>query len=293
MQIGCHASVFTGSLDRAGMETAVSKTARAGFDLIELPIMDPDEIDVAHTRSLLDDHGLRVTASLGLTPDRDVSSDDDNIVAAGEKHLLRVLDCVAALRGTHLVGVLYSAMRKYMEPSSPVGVANSGRAMARLAAEAKSRGITVAIEVVNRYETNVVNTAKQALTFLDRAAHEQEGVAPLVHLDTYHMNIEEPDMASPVHLAAERLGYVHIGESHRGYLGSGTVDFDHFFQALDRVGYDGPVVFESFSSAIVHPELSRMLGVWRNLWDDPSDLAQHANNVIRNHVHAAASIRSQ
>jgi D-psicose/D-tagatose/L-ribulose 3-epimerase len=91
--------------------------------------------------------------------------------------------------------------------------------------------------------------------------------------------------------AGTNLGYVHIGESHRGYLGSGTVDFDSFFRALAVIGYDGPVVFESFSSAVVHPDLSNMLGIWRNLWTDGADLAAHANTFIRNHLAAVASIR--
>jgi D-psicose/D-tagatose/L-ribulose 3-epimerase len=112
----------------------------------------------------------------------------------------------------------------------------------------------------------------------------------VVHLDTYHMNIEEPDMYTPVLDAAGSLGYVHIGESHRGYLGSGTVDFDSFFRALGKIGYDGPIVFESFSSAVVHQDLSNMLGIWRSLWTDGDDLGSHANSYIRNRLHSVASI---
>ncbi len=289
MQLGCHGSVWTGSFDRSGMTTAVAGTAKAGFDLIEIPLMEPDAIDVDHTRSLLQEHGLGVTASLGLTPELDISSDDADIVAAGEKHLNRVLEVLGELGGTHLVGVLYSAMRKYMDPPTPTGREHSQDVIARLAGRGQELGITVAIEVVNRYETNLLNTGRQALVFLDESAR-RNGATALVHLDTYHMNIEEPDMASPVLDVAGRLAYVHIGESNRGYVGSGTVDFDTFFKALHRIGYDGPVVFESFSSAIVHPELSRMLGVWRNLWDDPEDLADHAFQAIRTHVRAARSV---
>ena len=289
MQIGCHGSVWTGSFDHDGMTTAIAGTAKAGFDLIEIPLMDADAIDVEHTRSLLLEHGLGVTASLGLTPELDISSEDTDIVAAGEKHLDRVIEVLAELGGTHLVGVLYSAMRKYMDPATPLGLEHSQDVIARLAGRGQDLGITVAIEVVNRYETNVLNTGRQALVFLDESAR-RNGATALVHLDTYHMNIEEPDMASPVLDAGDRLAYVHIGESNRGYVGSGTVDFDTFFKALNRIGYDGPIVFESFSSAIVHPELSRMLGVWRNLWDDPEDLADHAFQSIRNHVRSARSV---
>lgn len=82
---------------------------------------------------------------------------------------------------------------------------------------------------------------------------------------------------SPILDAGDKLGYMHIGESHRGYLGSGTVDFDALFRGRARVGYDGPVVFESFSSAVVNADLSNTLAIWRNLWEDSGDLAAHAN----------------
>jgi D-psicose/D-tagatose/L-ribulose 3-epimerase len=83
---------------------------------------------------------------------------------------------------------------------------------------------------------------------------------------------------------------VHIGESHRGYLGSGNVDFGAFFRGLALTGYDGPVVFESFSSAVVDEHLSNTLGVWRNLWDDSADLGAHANDFIRSQLESVASI---
>jgi D-psicose/D-tagatose/L-ribulose 3-epimerase len=74
--------------------------------------------------------------------------------------------------------------------------------------------------------------------------------------------------------------YVHIGESHRGYLGTGSVDFDGLFLALARRNFAGPIVFESFSSAVVSKDLSNTLCVWRNLWEDGADLAQHARQYI-------------
>ena len=101
-----------------------------------------------------------------------------------------------------------------------------------------------------------------------------------VHLDTYHMNIEEADFATPVLASGDRLGYVHVGESHRGYLGTGTVDFPAFLRALAAINYQGPVTFESFSSAVTTPGLSSTLAIWRNTWTDSLDLARHAREFI-------------
>ncbi|GAA3877461.1 sugar phosphate isomerase/epimerase [Leifsonia kafniensis] len=286
MQIGAHALVFTGTFDRAGLTTAIEKTKKAGFDLIEIPLMGPATFDRDLAARLLADHDLGATASLGLSESTDLTSPDTQVVDAGERMLTECLDIVGAMGGTRLCGVIYSAMKKYMEPPTTAGRASSAAAINRLATRAADLGIHLSLEVVNRYETNLLNTGRAALGFLDEVDHPNVSV----HLDTYHMNIEESDMFSPVLDVADRLGYVHIGESHRGYLGSGTVDFDSFFRGLARVNYDGPVVFESFSSSVVNADLSRMLGIWRNLWDDSDDLAAHANRFIRDKVNAVRSI---
>ncbi|MFP1603673.1 sugar phosphate isomerase/epimerase family protein [Microbacterium sp. 2216-1] len=286
MNIGCHGLVWTGTFDAAGIERAVRKTAEAGFDLIEFPLMDPFAFDVGAARRVLDEHGLAVSASLGLSDATDVTSDDPAVVAAGEALLMRAVDVLADLGGTHFCGVIYSAMKKYMLPVSEAGVARSQRSIARVVDHAASRGVQVSLEVVNRYETNVLNTARQAVEYVGQVDRSGLGI----HLDTYHMNIEESDMTAPVLDAAELLRYVHIGESHRGYLGTGTVDFDAFFKALGRIGYDGPIVFESFSSAVVAEDLSRMLGIWRNLWTDSDELGAHANRFIRDKLVAVESI---
>jgi D-psicose/D-tagatose/L-ribulose 3-epimerase len=287
MQIGCHASVWTGKFDTAGLQLAVDGTQRAGFNLIEIPLMDPERLDRSRVKAMLETSSLNATASLGLSDRTDISSEDPHVVAAGEQLLGTCLEVLSDIGGTHLVGVIYCAMRKYMAPASDLSRQHSLETIGRLSSRASELGVRLGVEVVNRYESNLLNTSRQAVAYVKDAAVDNL----LVHLDTYHMNIEEPDMFTPVLDAGTNLGYVHIGESHRGYLGSGTVDFDSFFRALAVIGYDGPVVFESFSSAVVHPDLSNMLGIWRNLWTDGADLAAHANTFIRNQLAAVASIR--
>ena len=284
--IGCHALVFTGEFDAAGIESAVRRARRAGFDLIEFPLMEPTTFDSGRARRALDETGLHVTASLGLPQEADVSSDDPAVVRAGRELLEVALDKTAEMGGSYLCGVLYGSMRKHMAPASPGGRASSVAALRALAERAASLGIRLSLEVVNRYESNLLNTGRQALEFLK----EIERPEVSVHLDTYHMNIEESDLFQPFLDTADRLGYVHIGESHRGYLGTGSVDFGSAFRALDRIGYGGPVVFESFSSAVVSPTLSNTLGIWRNLWSDGDDLAAHANRFIRDQIAAVRTI---
>ncbi|WP_335720332.1 sugar phosphate isomerase/epimerase [Rathayibacter tritici] len=162
-------------------------------------------------------------------------------------------------------------------PSRP-RVANVVSVLTDLAAEASGKGMTLGLEICNRYETNVINTAADAL----RLADDNGADNVLIHLDTYHMTFEEDDFFRPVLLVGDRLGYVHIGENHRGYLGSGHLDVTTFFPALAAIDYRGPITFESFSSAVVSPTLSTDLAVWRNLWNDGPALARHARGFLVN-----------
>jgi D-psicose/D-tagatose/L-ribulose 3-epimerase len=286
MLIGCHGLVFTGVFDQAGVDTCARMTAEAGYNLLELPLLDPFSFDVAAAKKSLAPFDLQISSSMGHSLDSDISSEDPDAVKAGEAKLNKILEILHELESGYLAGVIYSALNKYMQPATQKGRANSMDVLRRVADRGASLGIQLGLEVVNRYETNIMNTARQGLAYLKELDHKNVGI----HLDTYHMNIEESDMFQPVLDCAEKLVYVHIGESHRGYLGSGTVDFDTFFKALDRVGYSGPITFESFSSAVVSPQLSSMLGIWRNLWEDSQDLSQHAYHFIQTKRRAADTI---
>ena len=165
------------------------------------------------------------------------------------------------------------------------GVANLVEVLRRIGEKAQASNIKVGVEVVNRYETNIVNTADEVVALLDRIGQPNL----YAHLDTYHMNIEDGFVGEAIERCGDRIGYFHVGESHRGYLGTGTVDFTAvFLGSLARIGYDGPIAFEFFSSAVVDPVLSNMLGVWRNLWSDGYDLARHAKAFMEAQQLAAA-----
>ncbi|WP_293695934.1 sugar phosphate isomerase/epimerase [uncultured Agrococcus sp.] len=287
MRIGCHGFVFSGSFDEAGIRTAIEGTQRAGFDFIEMPLMDPFSFDEHVAARVLKETGIEMTASLGLTAATDLSSEDPATVQRGEDLLRRAIDIVAHVGGTDLCGVIYSALQKYDRVASDASRENSAAALRRLGDYAAERNVILSLEIVNRYETNIMNTAREGLRFLELVGHDNVHL----HLDTYHMNIEESGMYEPVADLGDELRYVHIGESHRGYLGSGSVDFGSLFRALVSSGFDGPVVFESFSSTVVDESLTRSLGIWRNLWEDSDDLAAHANRFVRDGLRSAETIR--
>jgi D-psicose/D-tagatose/L-ribulose 3-epimerase len=274
--LGVHALVWVGGWSPEECDRAIASTVQAGFDMIEIPALDPAKIDVEYTRASLERHGLQAGVSLGLTRENDINSEDPACVARGLDVLMSALDVAHGIGAKFMGGVLFSALAKYPGPASPLCWSNSAGAIKELAQEAALKDVTLGIEFVNRYESNLLNTVEQTLRFLD----DVDEPNAVVHADVYHMNIEEEGFRNPLLLAGDRLGYVHIGESNRGYLGTGTIDFDEVFGALVDANYTGPMTFESFSSAVVDPQLSNTLAVWRNLWTDGMDLATKAHAFI-------------
>jgi D-psicose/D-tagatose/L-ribulose 3-epimerase len=277
LKFGGHALVWAGDWSEASARKAAASAKKAGYDYIEMLMIEPDKIDVAMTKAVLSEYGLFATASLGLSSETDVTSTNPSIVKKGDELLRKVVDKLHAIGSTELCGVIYCSLGKYPGPASSENRANSIAAVTRLADYAADKGININLEVVNRYETNIMNTGKEGLKFLEAVNRPNA----FLHLDTYHMNIEEDGMSQAVLDAGDALGYVHIGESHRGYLGSGNVDFDTFFTALKKINYSGPITFESFSSVVVDPALSNALCIWRNLWEDSDDLAAHALKYMK------------
>lgn len=277
LKFGGHALVWAGDWSEASARKAAASAKKAGYDYIEMLMIEPDKIDVAMTKAVLSEYGLFATASLGLSPETDVTSTNPSIVKKGDELLRKVVDKLHAIGSTELCGVIYCSLGKYPGPASAENRANSIAAVTRLADYAADKGININLEVVNRYETNIMNTGNEGLKFLEAVNRPNA----YLHLDTYHMNIEEDGMSQAVLDAGDALGYVHIGESHRGYLGSGNVDFDTFFTALKKINYSGPITFESFSSVVVDPALSNALCIWRNLWEDSDDLAAHALKYMK------------
>lgn len=281
--VGIHALVWTGDTSRQSIELAAQHSLEAGFDLLELSLHDLASLDTQHARGVFERSGLKVACSRGLAPDADVSSENPATVRRGAELLMASLTATAGLGAKVLTGALYSAFGKASRPVSAKGRANAVAVLKDLAKEAAAVDVVLGLEVCNRYETSVINTARGALTLADAIGADNV----MIHLDTYHMNIEEDDLVRPLHDVGDRLGYVHIGENHRGVLGSGHIDFTGFFHALDDIGFAGPITFETFSSAIVAEGLSHDLAIWRNLWTDGTAVARQARAFIAAQLEAA------
>jgi len=282
-RIGIHALVWAGSWGARECEYAVASSKEAGYDLIELPVFQPASMDIAAIQRALAAHELGATCSLGLGFHNDINSEDPDSVARGEQTLNDALAAARDVGSPYLGGVIFSALGPYPDMPTARGRQNSVDVIRRLAERAAASDITIGLEFVNRYESNLLNTAAQTVEYIGEVGASNV----VVHLDSYHMNIEEANFRDPVFDCGDRLGYVHIGENHRGYLGQGHVNFPELFAALAEHGYDGVITFESFSSAVVDADLSRTLRIWRNMWSDGMDLAKQARAYIAGQISAA------
>jgi D-psicose/D-tagatose/L-ribulose 3-epimerase len=269
---GAHAFIWAGEWTRECAERVISGAAAAGLDFVEIPLLDPSSIDVEHTRSLLDRYGLSCSCSLGLPPEVHLPSNPEG----ARRFLDGAVEATAALGSPVLTGCLYTHVGtltgKAPEPSELETVAHILKSTARRAAE---YGVELGIEAINRYETYLVNLASQAGELLDRI--DEPNV--FVHLDTYHMNIEEKGFYEPIVALGSRLGYIHLSESDRGTPGTANVHWDEVFHGLGDIDYRGALAMESF--AAVNEALIGATALWRDVVGDPDALVRDGLAFLR------------
>lgn len=287
-RLGIHSFVWTDGGTQAGLEDAMQKSADCGYKLIELAYLRPEKFDLGRLSRKAQSLDVEIAVTMGLPFTADVSSDDAAVVKAGEELLANAVAAVRDIGGTKLGGILYSAHGKYGSMPTDRGRKNSIAAIARTAELAEKAGVQLVLELVNRFESNLLNTTAQGLAFIEATGSDHVKL----HLDTFHMNIEEANPAAAIRLAGDRIGYFHIGESNRGYLGDGVIDFERIFDALLDIGYDRDITFESFSTAVVDQGLSLACGIWRDTWTDNVPLAKHARAYIEMKLEEAVRRRA-
>lgn len=275
-RLGIHSFVWTGGQSQEGLEMALEKSAEHGYRAIEFAYLQPENFDLDRLARKAQSLDIEIGVTIGLSLDADVSSEEESVVRKGEAMLADVVHAVRDIGGTKLGGILYSAHTKYDRFPTQRGWKNSVSAIAKTAEVAKSAGVDLVLEIVNRFETNLLNTVAQGLKFIDQTGSDYVRL----HLDTFHMNIEEANPGAAIRLAGDKIGYLHVGESNRGYLGDGVIDFDRIFDALVDIEYSHDIVFESFSTTIVDKALSLTCGIWRDTWTDNDPLAEHAKKFI-------------
>lgn len=270
MKIGVNTWVWTSPLTTAALTTLVPKTAEMGFDWVELPLESLDDFDHKTAASLISDYGLGVSAAAVMSPDRDLIHPDAAVRENGMAYIRGAIQAVQRIGATNLIGPIYSAVGRCWQ-ATPEERARDMDLLVdnlRLLADyASDHGVVLCLEPLNRFETSFLNTAEQAVEVIDRV----DRPACKMMLDTFHMNIEERALGDAIRAAGPRLQHVHACENDRGAPGSGNVDWEAVASALKEIGYDGPVVIESFTPAV--KSIARAVCIWRPLAESQDALA--------------------
>ncbi|RUT30211.1 sugar phosphate isomerase/epimerase [Arsenicitalea aurantiaca] len=270
---GVHTSMWAMDWQPASAEIAVAAAKRHGLDFVEIAMMNPASVDAAHTRALLENNGLEAVCSLGL-PERAWASVRPEAATA---FLEVAIDKAAALGAKALSGVIYGGIGERTGlPPTEAEYDNITRVMAGAARRARSLGLSLGIEPVNRYENHLINTGWQGVAMIERIGAENV----FLHLDTYHMNIEEKGAANGILAAREHLRYIHLSESDRGTPGYGTCDWDEIFATLAAIGFSGGLAMESFIN--MPPEVAYGLAVWRPVAESEEEVMGKGLPFLRN-----------
>jgi D-psicose/D-tagatose/L-ribulose 3-epimerase len=251
---GVHTAMWAMEWNREAAEFAIPEAVKHEIDFLEITMLDPEGVDAEHTRNLLERHEVECVCSLGLPLDKLPTNNPE-----GALDFLRMaLDKSHAIGAKAMSGVIYGAIgqRTGVAPTEAEKNATA-RVVQEAAAYAKSLGMDYGLEAVNRYENHILNTAEQAVEMVERVGASNV----FVHLDTYHMNIEEKGIANGILRAREHLKYIHLSASDRGTPGADTVAWDEVFAALAAIGFKGGMAMESFIT--VPPQIASALSVWR------------------------------
>jgi D-psicose/D-tagatose/L-ribulose 3-epimerase len=266
LRYAVHAYAWTSSWSNSDLPV-IDHVKELGLDAIEIPLMEPDKVDPAAIAERAQGNGLSVLASLALSEDADPSSEDPVIRRKSLEFLVRCIDLAADMGASIFTGVVYSAIGRRLDRRvEDADFARAADVLREAARHAQARGIAIGIEPINRYETFLVNTAAQARRLMELIAEPNVGI----HLDAYHMNIEEEDFYETTRSAVPHLVHFHMSESHRGIPGRGTVDWDAIMRALADGGYSGFVGLESFAE--ISEAMRAATYVWRRLAPDSDTL---------------------
>lgn len=269
MKFGVHAGLW---MARWTDELApiVRTVAELGFDGVEVSLLGMSDEKAAALGRVIKDHAIGVTCSDGLSAEADITSDDESVRNAGIDHLRWAVRTTAKIGSSGLAGVVFAPWGVYDPANIPKRAARSAEAFAAIDGDLSRHGVTLGIEAINRFETDLVNTAADAVAMAQASGSPRVGVL----LDTFHLNIEEKDIKSAIVSTGNRLAHFHVSDNDRGVPGSGHVPWSDVKAGLETIQYDGWIVSEMF--VIPGNPASADLNIWRNIEPDTTDAARRA-----------------
>lgn len=277
MKFGINTFLFTSPFTNKSIDL-FPKFKKWGFDSVEIALEDPSHIDPKIIKKALDENGIKcgsICAAMG--PGRDLRGTAEEQQIALD-YLKSILSMMPTLGCGILIGPLYSRVGR-AELVSKGDYAKQWETVAghlkTLSKYAEELNVKMAIEPLNRYETDFINTCEQGLKMVNQV----DSKALMLQLDTYHMNIEEKDPHQAILKAGAKLGHFHACGSDRGTPGGDQINWDKISAALNQINYDGEVVIESFLPGI--EMIERAASIWRQFEPSQEDIAIKGLKFLR------------
>jgi D-psicose/D-tagatose/L-ribulose 3-epimerase len=277
MRLGINTFLFTSPFVTQSAKL-FPKFKHWGFDTVEIPIESPEHINPHKVKVALDKTGLVCgSACACMGPDRDLRGNTRQ-QQTGLKYMMAVIDQMVALDCPSLIGPVYSSVGRADAVPAPE-YKQQWRAVVKnlktLCAYAGDKGKMVCMEPLNRFETDFINTCEQALNM----AADVGSPHLRLHLDTFHMNIEEKNQAAAIRKAGKMLGHFHACGSDRGTPGNDHIDWKGIAAALKEIGYDKDVVIESFTTDV--KVIARAAAIWRRIEPTRDEIAVKGVKFLR------------
>jgi D-psicose/D-tagatose/L-ribulose 3-epimerase len=262
MEFGVNTFVWVSPCTTEAVKDLAPIVKSMGFDILEISVENPDLIDVNVVKGILNENKLKGIVCGAFGPDRNICSSDPELRKNAREYILWLIDAAAQLDSETVCGPMYSSVGKDHIEDPAERQEEWERAVSgikEMAKAAQKKGIKLAMEPLNRFETDMINVVSQGLKFIDETGMENVGF----HLDTFHMHLEEKDSADAIRKAGKKIFHFHACENDRGIPGTGQVHWNEIAEALKDVNYQGPVVIESFTNQV--KEIARAVCIWREI----------------------------
>lgn len=249
-----------------------------GFDVVEIPVEIPSEIDGKLVKKALDDNGLSATVCGAFGPTKDLTANDVTLHENCFSYVKECFELCNHLETDFLAGPMYSAVGKARMVSEEQRKVEWNRAVTNLykvCEMAKKRNLSIALEPLNRFESDLINSAKDVMKLITDINQPNAKVL----LDGFHMTIEEQNIRKAIQLVGDKLIHVQVSENHRGIPGTGLTPWADFKKGLEDINYKGAMVIESFTPEI--KELAEAVCIWKTLADSQDQFASEGIQFLK------------
>ena len=277
MKIGVSTWLWTSPFNNDSLYL-FKKIKDMGFDVIEIPIEDPRDIDISRINELKKMFGLSVTVCGAFGPGRDLTNDDPDIIKNCLNYIQDCLEISSELGCTYFAGPMYSEVGKARMVLPDQRKLEWDRAVSNLSKVCKmadEKGLDIAVEPLNRFETDLINNAEDVKKLIYDISHHRAKIC----LDGFHMSIEEKNLIDAFSVAGDDLIHVQVSENYRGIPGTGTTNWTDFKLGLEKINYKGNIVIESFTPN--NKSLAEAVSIWKPLAESQDSFARNGLKFLK------------